>query len=299
MILHKPFLCLNRLALYGKGKVVYDQLFRKGVNIIRGSNGSGKSTVADFIFFVLGGDLNSWKLEAEWCDFVMAEVSVNDVLITIKRQITASKRQGMLIYWGSFENAKSNAVEGWQQFSFQRSAQKDSFSQVLFNALELPEVKGDFDSNITMHQLLRLIYVDQLSAVDSLMRQEDFDSPLTRQTVSDLLLGVYDDSLYSNELSLRSKQRELEDSSQQLNSLLNVLGDVQDTIDLSSVLETISETTRQQQRVTATLTAHSDATPRESIADVNLENLHISKSSRRHGINGRRLRMNMSDNFSK
>jgi hypothetical protein len=217
-------------------------MFRRGVNIIRGSNSSGKSTITDFIFYVLGGDFTAWKPEAERCDYVMAEVSVNGSVITLRRHITAKARQPMEIFWGDYSSAKSSALEGWQIYPFQRGSEKESFSQVLFRALGLPEVSGDFDSNITMHQLLRLIYVDQLSPVDLLMRYEAFDSPLTRTTVGDMLLGVYDNSLYVDELGLRGKQRQLEEVSREVESLMRVLSDVGQEIDPGRIQVKVEQT---------------------------------------------------------
>ena len=51
--LFKSFLMLKRLAVFRAGSPVYDEVFHEGVNIIRGENGSGKSTIMDFIFHVL------------------------------------------------------------------------------------------------------------------------------------------------------------------------------------------------------------------------------------------------------
>lgn len=49
------FLRINRLRVMRGGEAAYDQLFHDGVNIIRGKNGSGKSTISDFIFFCFRG----------------------------------------------------------------------------------------------------------------------------------------------------------------------------------------------------------------------------------------------------
>ena len=48
---------VNRLyVLTETGKVAYDEQFHHGVNIIRGTNSSGKSTVMRLLFYALGGD---------------------------------------------------------------------------------------------------------------------------------------------------------------------------------------------------------------------------------------------------
>jgi len=264
MMLRKPSLFLNRLVVFGRGRPVYDEQFRLGVNIIRGSNSSGKSTITDFIFFVLGGDISAWKPEAERCDYVIAEVAVNGDPLTLRRRITASARQSMEIFWGDYNAANSSAAEGWQVFPFQRGAEKESFSQVLFRALGLPEVRGDFDSNITMHQLLRLIYVDQLSPVDRLMRFENFDSPLTRTTVGDLLLGVYDDSLYADELNLRAKQRQLDDVSREVENLTQVLSNIGQELDAGRIQAVMEQTQAAYAKVERAIT---DASANLNVAD--------------------------------
>jgi predicted Zn-dependent peptidase len=79
---------------------------------------------------------------------------------------------------------------------------------VLFDNLGLPIVKGD--NNITFHQILRLLYIDQDSPTSSLFYYEHFDSQLTRETVSDLLLGVYNEELYENKKRLISAEKEFE-----------------------------------------------------------------------------------------
>jgi predicted ATPase len=61
---------IRRLRVLRKGRAVYDQGFHSGVNIIRGENGSGKSTIADFIFYILGGEFDNWKTAAADCNQV-------------------------------------------------------------------------------------------------------------------------------------------------------------------------------------------------------------------------------------
>lgn len=215
----KPFLSLSRLVVTRHGEVVYDHKFHLGVNIIRGDNSHGKSTIADMIFFALGGDMNGWKQEAATCDFVFAEIKANDAKLTLKREINDKGKQALYIFFGDYESAQASAVKGWMVFPYRRTDQTESLSQALFRALQMPETTGDGSSNITMHQLLRLIYLDQMTAPDALMRFEEFDSALMRRTVVDYLLGIYDDLLYQEQLDLREAKKQLEVTKGQLTQL--------------------------------------------------------------------------------
>jgi hypothetical protein len=75
-----------------------------------------------------------------------------------------------------------------------------------------------------MHQLLRLLYADQLSPTDDIFRLEPFDRALIRDTIGRLLCGAYDNRVYANELRIRELDRELHEVSAQLTSLFIVLG---------------------------------------------------------------------------
>ncbi len=213
------YIFLNRLIVTTHtGAYAYDELFHKGVNIIRGKNSSGKSTISNFIFYILGGDYNNWNAESLKCREVFAEVSINNATYTLKRTITTSLKQPMSIFWGNFEQAKSDIIN-WKTFSYSQSDERLSFSSILFKALSYTEVRSESDNNITLHQLLRLIYIDQDSPTQCLFRRENFDLPAIRQAVSEMLLGVYDDSLYNDRLTLRKANKDYDVKKREFDSL--------------------------------------------------------------------------------
>lgn len=208
-------LFLNRLyILTNEGDISYDESFHKGVNIIRGDNSSGKSTITHFIFFVLGGSFNEFVPEARKCSVAYAEVEMNNVLFTIKREIIKDKegkindKAPLYFFWGGMDESFSPPKDKtWQKFGYNTTDKRKSFSNVLFETLDLPIVKAD--NNITFHQVLRLLYIDQDSPTSSLFYYEHFDSQLTRETISDLLLGVYNEELYENKKRLIEAEKEL------------------------------------------------------------------------------------------
>ncbi len=217
-------LFLNRLYIRTEeGAVAYDETFHKGVNIIRGDNSSGKSTITHFIFYVLGGAFNDFVPEARRCSEVLAEVEMIGAVFTIKRKIVKDKngnigtQSPMYFFWGLMDDSFNPPPDkSWQQFGYNTTENRKSFSNVIFENLGLPIVKGD--SNITIHQILRLMYVDQESPTSSLFYYEYFDNQLTRETVADLLLGVYNEELYEKKKRLIHAEKELDN----LNSEIKV-----------------------------------------------------------------------------
>ena len=198
------------------GQVAYDELFHKGVNIIRGQNSSGKSTIVRFIFFVLGGCYGDFVPEALRCESVMAEVCINgNTVITLKRYL--EKREDgkvngytpMYLFFGPMDEALKQHG-GWQRYGYKTTTERRSFSNVLFEIMGLPEFKAD--SNITMHQILRLIYLDQESPLSSLFFFESFDKEIIRETVSELLMGLYDEKLSEAKLERLAVLKKIEET---------------------------------------------------------------------------------------
>lgn len=209
------YFTLNRLRVLKSGQPVYDQRFHAGVNVIRGDNGAGKSTIADFIFYALGGEFDAWKTEAKSCDEVHAEVLTQSGVLTVRREIGA-RTTSPFVFFGSMEDAAKQGLDGWQLFPLYRTAGRESFSQILFRASGIPESKGDGESNLTAHQLLRLAYADQRTPAPRLFRFEQWDTHNTRQAVGNLICGLNIYEEYEIQLALRSLTKTFEAKQKQL-----------------------------------------------------------------------------------
>lgn len=219
-------LIVNRLrivTLYGE--IAYDESFHRGVNIICGENSSGKSTISHFLFYVLGGAFNNWVKEAKQCKEVFAEIELNGACLTLRREVTDHTKSPIYFLWEPLESYLLDPYNKvWDKFGYDMTSERKSFSNVLFENLDLPLVHGD--NNITMHQILRLLYVDQDSPTNSLFLYEQFDSQLNRMTIADLLLGVYDESLYHDKLDQRAKQKEHEKIIGEINGVKKFVGNL-------------------------------------------------------------------------
>ena len=100
---------LARLRIMWRGTAVYDQQFHEGLNIIRGLNSSGKSTIADFIFYALGGELEHWKGAAQKCEEVQAEIKTAGGTITIRRAV-GTKLTPPFVFYGTMDVAFANSI---------------------------------------------------------------------------------------------------------------------------------------------------------------------------------------------
>jgi hypothetical protein len=219
-----PSLLVSRLVVEANAKTVYDEQFHTGLNIIRGENSSGKSTILNFIFYGLGGDLAEWSDAARRCTRVVIEAQLSGKAVTLARDVSDTAGQPMDIFGGPYDLAQRAPRAEWIRYPYRRSESRESFSQAVFRLLGLPEVRNDVSGNVTVHQILRLLYADQLTPIDELFRSERFDSALLRDVVGRLLCGAYDSRLYENELHLREREKELEGITGELRSLFAIVG---------------------------------------------------------------------------
>ncbi|WP_170432971.1 ATP-binding protein [Ruegeria arenilitoris] len=228
MTLFRPSLFLNRLRIEKDGHAVYDEHFHTGVNIINGDNSSGKSSILNFIYFALGGDETDWSDEAKLCTRVLAEVSLNGNIATLSRPISDDARRPMDILSGNMDTALSAPIQNWSRYPYTRgtsSKGKESFSQALFRLLDVPEAAGETTGKLTMHQVLRLHYADQLSPSDSLfMTDETWDRPVIRDAVGRLLCGSEETKVLENKLKIRDLDKELSGLDAELRAIFSTLG---------------------------------------------------------------------------
>lgn len=230
-----PSLLVHRLYVERDNQPVYDERFHAGVNIIRGENSSGKSTVLNFLFYSLGGDLSDWSEVARLCTRVMVEVAFNGKVATLSREISSEAGQPMDIFGGTMAAALEAPRSEWTRYPYKRSSSRESFSQTIFRLLQMPEVGNDTSGNITIHQVLRLLYADQLSPVGNIFKFERFDPPDLRVAIGRLLCGAYDNQLYQNGQRIRELSKEFDAVNAELRSLLAVLGKAQEGMTLSWV----------------------------------------------------------------
>ncbi|MEY8211375.1 MAG: hypothetical protein RPR97_11795 [Colwellia sp.] len=217
-------LFIDRFAVYAAGKFVYNQPFNLGVNIIRGANGSGKSTVIDLLSYCLGSESAEWTVEQARCDWVIAQVSVNGHPVTLKRNVTPTGQERVQFFGGDMDRAL-NSIEGWQKYPMRRNSDTSSYSQHMFELLNMPRHKTDDDKNLTMHQILRLMYVDQLSATTKLLKEDQkFDNVTTRRAIGEYLLGIDALEAFNLRQELILANKEFEKVNAELNVIYKMFG---------------------------------------------------------------------------
>lgn len=228
-------LFVRRFVVSKSGNFVYNQKFHDGVNIIRGVNGTGKSTIADLLSFALGSLITEWTDEQLSCDWVLAEVTLNGREFCLKREINESGKSRMSIFEGAFELAFINLLD-WTEYSFTRSNERHSFSQQIFELLGLPRYKTEDSSNLTLHQILRLMYVDQLTATTKLLKEDKiYDNPTIRKAIGDYLLGIDDLEAHNLRQDLINANKQFEIFNGELNAIYKLFGSEASLINMQAL----------------------------------------------------------------
>ncbi|HIF9480997.1 TPA: AAA family ATPase [Photobacterium damselae] len=222
-------LMINRFIVFQGEKVMYDQKFHTGINVIRGEHSVGKSTLLDLIFYSLGGELKDreWKEPIETYSKVIVEVHVGDVPLTLIRAIdTTNKKPYIDVFDGSYEES-IRAEKGWLHLGPTRSENKMSFSEFFFEALGWGQSITSNNNNLTMHQVLRLLYLSQSSDSTKIFRSEvdsKYDSASTRQAIGDFVLGLDDLSLYESRQKKWRLTRNIDSIESDIKSYKHILG---------------------------------------------------------------------------
>jgi len=79
-------------------------------------------------------------------------------------------------------------------------------------------------SSLTLHQLLRIMYVDQMTSLDRLFKFDQFDSPSKRKAIGELMLGISSGDLYEYRVRYQKVISVLESKIKEIKTLHSFLG---------------------------------------------------------------------------
>lgn len=226
-----------------KSEFAFDEKFHEGVNIIRGENSRGKSTIANLLYYSIGGDVKGWSPEVlKFCESVYVEVIIGDATLTLRRGIDSQTQRDMHIFYGVMETALETSDLGWKIYPYSKSVNdRETFSKFLFRSLDFPLITSEKDETITMHQILRMMYIEQLSSLGSLLENEDWDSPDKRNMIKDILIGAYDDSLYSLISEKQKIEKDLSYNKSKRNSIRDTISDTTLSLDKTKIEKSIKD----------------------------------------------------------
>ncbi len=228
------------MSVYKDAEEVLHLDFHHGVNIIRGDNGTGKSTIIELMTFALGADIHDFHSQQLACDVVFLELRIREQPYTVKREIDKG-RPPIAFAEGELSETLGSATE-WLTFGYIRSEQRMSFSEQFFSLMGLPQHTTETNNNLTMHQLLRLLYVDQMTETGELLNHESqFDRGTLRRAIGEYLLGIDDLEAHELRQKLRTTERKYESIEGELRAIYRILGSTVDEFNRERLLESIEE----------------------------------------------------------
>jgi len=119
-----------------------------------------------------------------------------------------------------------------------------------------------------MHQVLRLVYVDQKTQYDKLFRDDNFDAFVTRNAVGDLLVGTYDAELYMLQLKRREIKNAIVQLTSELKGIGTILKDADDTLTVAMLRETMESVRSEREEILERLRARDSMTNEEVVGSL-------------------------------
>ncbi|WP_158998362.1 coiled-coil domain-containing protein [Pigmentibacter ruber] len=206
-MLYTPSIIIRQLKLYSINKLAYNQKFHYGLNIIRSShNSTGKSSILNFIYYILGGNVYNWTYAAQEIEFGLMEVELNNAIYTLFRSRYENKEPTM-IYDITLSEIEASNFEFMNENKKEKN--KTNYNKRILEILKIPNLSINENRSIRIQDLLCLIYSDQDSSVNSIFKNPENSNELIRKSIAELLLFRKSESLIEamNLLALKRKKQ--------------------------------------------------------------------------------------------
>jgi DNA repair exonuclease SbcCD ATPase subunit len=256
--MNKTTLIIKRVIIKATSKTVYDEIFHKGLNVIRGYNGTGKSTIMELISYGLGGDIkkHSWKGEALACSNISILLELNGKPFVFKRAIEEETSKPQIeIFEGTFLDSQKINAE-WTYYKNSKSEVRKSYSMQIFELLGMQQHNTADSESLTMHQLLRILYIDQDTPASKIFRTEHFsyDKESMRKAIGEYAFGFDNLEAHALRQKLYDLNKRFDKLKDELLTVYKVLGQTnikattkEIDADIHSLLTDLNELTVQKQ----------------------------------------------------
>lgn len=219
---------INRVVIKSSDKVVYNEVFHKGINVIRGKNSTGKSTIMELISYGLGADIKRqhWKKEALSCEEIIIDVSFNERRFVLKRAIEdEGSKPPIFMKEGDYYTAVKES-QGWSKYGYQKTDNKISFASRIFDLLGFEQHLTSDNENLTVHQIFRLLYADQDTPASNIFRWEpmNYDKESMRTAIGEFLFGFDDLTSHIIRQKLIQAENIFDKLDEELKAVYKVLG---------------------------------------------------------------------------
>lgn len=223
----KSHISISGLNLVGYRKI-YSIPFFPGVNIIYGDSDTGKSSILEFINYLLGA--SSIELSDEvnaTIEYAALELEINGVSLTIKRNIYDPKAH-IEVYPCAFEKCSDFFPKKYSPNFTDTHAPDGFFSDFLLDSLGFPKVKikvspSKADSEVkrlSFRNLFKYVYVNQDDVGSkSFLDLNNWIKSTSNREVIKYIFNVLDSSIAELEVQVAERTRE---SKQLLNKYTSV-----------------------------------------------------------------------------
>jgi len=251
-------LLINKVRYIGTKYNFESPQLSKGLNILEGSNGSGKSTFMNLIYYGLSGTVPEFRtsnkethieITGDTENFVELDILINDVPFLLQRYINRNDIN-IIPTDGNVKILPINRSKN----------EKYIFSDWILEALGITAVEifqGVNHFTINFRDLLRLIFHDQEPNPRKIYKAADFDniiadSELVRKIIFQLLVGKSFSEYYSSLAKQKEAEKDVSVKKALLDEYIMIsrsLKENDDDLNLTFLLKDLEEREEQYKRL--------------------------------------------------